>query len=116
MPSAIVSRIGSAVAEISTGARNRNENGFSRPPVKNSNPASSTMLSASNAAAIDGSSRRIGLKAICSTRLSSADSPMMVTQGVTGTSNSSPCTTMKMAASWPSTASQRSRRIVSRRT
>ena len=40
----------------------------------------------------------------------------MVTQGITGTSNSSPCTTMKIAASCPSTASQRSRRIVSRRT
>jgi len=35
MPSAIVSRIGSAVAEISTGARKRNENGFCRPPVRN---------------------------------------------------------------------------------
>ena len=43
--------IGSAVAEISTGARNRNENGFCSPPVKNSRPASSTMLSASSAAA-----------------------------------------------------------------
>ncbi len=50
-PSAIVSRIGSAVAEIKTGARNRNENGFCRPPVKNNSPASSTMFNASNAAA-----------------------------------------------------------------
>ena len=32
----MVSRVGNAVAEISTGARNRNENGFCKPPVKNS--------------------------------------------------------------------------------
>jgi hypothetical protein len=47
----MVSRIGSAVAEIRTGARNRNANGFCRPPVRNSNAASSTIFSASNAAA-----------------------------------------------------------------
>ncbi len=35
--------------------------------------------------------------------------------GDNATSNSSPCATMKIAASWPSTASQRSRRMVSRR-
>src|SRR6266404_1444415 len=40
----------------------------------------------------------------------------MVTQGITGTSNSSPWITMKMAASCPSAASQRSRKIVSSRT
>ena len=34
----MVSRIGRAVAEIRTGARNRNENGFCRPPVMNSKP------------------------------------------------------------------------------
>ena len=33
-PSATVNRTGSAVAEIRTGARNRNENGFCSPPVK----------------------------------------------------------------------------------
>ena len=42
---------GSAVAEIRTGTRNRNENGFCRPPVKNNRPASSTMFNPSSAAA-----------------------------------------------------------------
>lgn len=48
---AIVSRIGNTVAEISTGTRNRNENGFCNPPVKYNSPPSSTMLNASSAAA-----------------------------------------------------------------
>ena len=50
MPSAIVSRTGNTVAEIKTGTRNRNENGFSSPPVKYNSPASSTMLIASSVA------------------------------------------------------------------
>ena len=50
-PSAIVSRTGSAVAEIRTGARNKNENGFCKPPVKNNSAANSTMCNANSAAA-----------------------------------------------------------------
>ncbi|MET4823467.1 ABC-type multidrug transport system ATPase subunit [Bradyrhizobium ottawaense] len=108
-------RAGSAVAEISTGARKRNENGFCSPPVKYSRPASSTMFSASSPAACIGSSRCSGLDTVWSARLSAADKAMMLTQGTISTLNSNPCATMKIAASWPSTASQRSRRIVSRR-
>ena len=37
-PSAIVSRTGNAVAEIRTGARNRNENGFSQAAGEKQQP------------------------------------------------------------------------------
>jgi hypothetical protein len=75
-----------------------------------------TQLDGLAAAANEGSSRCIGLNLICRIRLSAAERPTMVRQGTTSTSNSSPCSTIKIVASWPSTASQRSRRIVSRRT
>ena len=114
-PSAIVIRVGSAVAEISTGPRNRNENGFSSPPVRYSNPASSAMFSASNAAAKRGARRCIGLTAICKASVTMAEAAMMATQGMIGTSKSRLCTTKKMAASCPSAASQRNLRMVSRR-
>ena len=52
-----VMRAGNAAAEISTGPANRNENGFCRPPVRNSSTASSMMSSASNDAACCGSRR-----------------------------------------------------------
>ena len=58
----MVMRGGSAVAESSTGARNRNANGFSRPPVRNSSTASSAMSKASSQAARSGSSRCVRLK------------------------------------------------------
>jgi len=43
--------LGNAVAEISTGARKRSENGFCNPPVRNSRAASCTMSKASSRAA-----------------------------------------------------------------
>ena len=55
-------RGGSAVAESSTGPRNRNENGFCSPPVKNSSTASSAMSNASSQAARSGSSRCVAGK------------------------------------------------------
>ena len=56
-PSTSVIRGGSAVAEISTGPRNRNANGFCSPPVRNSSTASSAMSKARSQAARSGSSR-----------------------------------------------------------
>src|ERR1700733_3444914 len=106
IPSAMVNLIGSAVAEIRTGARNRKENGFCNPPVKNSSPASSTMFSASSAAANDGSSRSIGLNQSCRIRFKSAEKPTMERHGTTSTSNSRPCSTMKMGAGCPSGAAR----------
>ena len=114
--SASVSRGGSAVAAISAGASTRIRNGLSMPPVRNSSASSSAIINASRPAACFGSSRRIGLKAICSTMLTVAENAMTIRHGISGRSKSRPCSTTKMVASCPSTASQRSRRIVSSRT
>ena len=74
--SASVSRGGSAVAAISAGASTRIRNGLSMPPVRNRSASSSAIISASRPAACFGSSRRIGLKAICSTMLTVAENAM----------------------------------------
>ena len=47
-------RGGSAVADSSTGPRNRNANGFCSPPVRNSSTASSAMSKASSQAGAVG--------------------------------------------------------------
>src|SRR5215212_11286578 len=48
---------GNAVADSSTGPSSRNENGFCRPPVRNSRIATSAMSKAKSQAARSGSSR-----------------------------------------------------------
>jgi len=114
----MVSLIGSAVAEIRTGPRNRKEKGFCRPPVKNKK--------SSQFDDVQGQRRRrvkpapaacIGLNPICRDEMSRADRPTMATQGATSTSNSSPWTTMKMATkAGRARRANGSRNIVSRRT
>ena len=83
-------RGGSAVADSSTGARNRKANGFSRPPVRNSSTASSAMSNASSQAARVGSSRCVRLKRTRSATLSHADSAITARQAHSGSWNSTP--------------------------
>ena len=89
-PSISVMRGGSAVAEISTGPRNRIANGFSSPPVKNSSTASSAMSKASSHAARSGSSRCAIGKRIRNAMLSQAASAITARQAQIGSSKSSP--------------------------
>ena len=56
-------RGGNAVADSSTGARNRKANGFCSPPVRNNSTASSAMSKASSQAARSGSSRCVHVEA-----------------------------------------------------
>ena len=81
-------RGGSAVADSSTGARNRNANGFSSPPVRKSSTASSAMSKASSHAARSGSSRWVRLKRSRSATLSQADSAITARQAQIGSGNS----------------------------
>ena len=83
-------RGGSAVADSSTGARNRKANGFCRPPVRNSSTASSAMSKASSQAARSGSSRCVRLKRTRSATLSQADSAITARQAQIGSAKSSP--------------------------
>ena len=85
-PSIKVMRGGSAVAEISTGPRNRNANGFCSPPVKNSSTASSAMSKASSHAARSGSSRCVIGKRMRSATLSQAASAITARQPQIGSS------------------------------
>jgi hypothetical protein len=89
-PSISVMRGGSAVAEISTGPRNKNANGFCRPPVKKSSTASSATSKANSHAARSGSSRCAAGKRIRSAMLSQAASAITAKQAQTGSSKSSP--------------------------
>ena len=83
-------RGGSAVADSSTGARNRNANGFSRPPVRNSSTASSAMSKASSHAARSGlEPLRQAERAARSATFSQADSAITARQAQIGSGNSS---------------------------
>ncbi len=81
-----VSRGVSAVAEISTGPRNRIANGFCKPPVKNSSTASSATSNASSQAARSGSSRCVSGKRTRSATLSQAASAITARQAQIGSS------------------------------
>lgn len=115
-PSISVMRGGKAVAEISTGPRNRNANGFSRPPVRNSSTASSAISNAKSQAARWGSRRCISGKRMRNATLSQAARAITDRQAQIGNSKSSAQCTTTTAVVWPTTASQRRRTSVSSRT
>jgi hypothetical protein len=84
----MVMRGGSAVADSSTGARNRNANGFSRPPVRNSSTASSAMSKAKSQAARSGSSLCVRLNRTRNATFNQADSAITERQAQIGSGNS----------------------------
>ncbi len=89
-PSIKVKRGGSAVADNSTGPRNRKANGFCKPPVRKMSTASSAVSKASSQAARSGSSRCVMWKRRRSATLSQADSAITARQAQIGSGKSSP--------------------------
>ena len=89
-PSISVKRGGSAVADNSTGARNKKANGFCKPPVRNKSTASSAISKAKSQAARSGSSRCVMWKRRRSAILSQADSAITARHAQIGSGKSSP--------------------------